>query len=94
MGLPVPGIPAHVFQIEFCLPAEEFGALVGAGIDGGQVSGTAGRDLIGNGDAVDTLKGLDHVEHAVAGAGAEVEDVFSPVILVKIWPLFKASPVV
>ena len=47
LALTVPGIPAHIGQISFCLPAEDCLALGRVRIAGGDITGAAGRDLAG-----------------------------------------------
>jgi hypothetical protein len=73
--LPVPGVAAHVLQRAGGLPAEQAGGLVGPGVAGGDVPGAARHDAIRHRAATGGGKGVDHLQHAVALAGAEVDDV-------------------
>ncbi len=63
------------FQVSRHMSSRSYSAL-----DRGQIAGAARGDLVRDGDAVDALKGLHHVQHAVSVAGAEVEDIFAAVI--------------
>ena len=74
LALPAPGVPAHVHQILFGLPAQLLSGLGGVCVAGSQVAGAAVHDLVGQLQVVGFLKGLDHIQHGVAGAGAQVED--------------------
>ena len=65
-ALPIPGIPAHVVLIVGGFPTQNLPALGRVCVAGGQVTGTAGSDLVGNWDAVGGFKGLYHVQHGVA----------------------------
>ena len=60
-ALPVPGVPAHIGEGLFRLPAQDRGTLGGVGVAGGDVAGAAVHDLVGHGHAVGGLKGLDLV---------------------------------
>ena len=53
---------------------EQFLRLGRIGIAGGDITGPPWRDLIFDLDAVGFLESLDHIEHAVADAGSEIED--------------------
>ena len=55
-------------------------ALGGIGIAGGQITRAAADDLIGQGQLIGFFKGLDHIKHAVTGAGAQIKDFAAPVI--------------
>jgi hypothetical protein len=80
-ALPAPGVAAHVGEGVSGLPAEDVFRLGGVGVDGGEVARAARADHVGDGHAVDLGEGLDHVEHAVADAGAEVEDLAARVVI-------------
>ena len=77
LALPVPGIPAHVGQGLLCLPAQDLCALGGVCIAGCDVAGAAVGDDIGHIHVVHFHEGVHHIQHAVARAGAQVEDLAS-----------------
>ena len=77
MGLPVPGIAAHILKVVFGFPAEELSTLVRAGIYSGEVACATRCNLIGDGDPVNPLKGLDHVQYTVTHTGAEIKDILT-----------------
>ena len=81
LGLPVPGVKAHLIQPQLRLPAEYFFGFFGIREAFRDVAGTSGLDDIGDLDAVDALKRLDDIEHAVTGSGAEVDDLGAEVVL-------------
>ena len=69
----MPGIPAHIRQRVLCLPAQQRCALFGIGIAGSDITGAAVRNDIGNCHTVDLDKGIDHIQHRVAGTGAQIK---------------------
>src|SRR5699024_194325 len=70
--LPAPVVGAHGVDAAFCLPAERFHGVGGDGVAGGGVTGTAIGHCAGDFLTAGFTEGVDHVEHAVALAGAEV----------------------
>ena len=73
MHLKAPRIAAHILQRLFRAPPQQRLSAAGIGIHAGKVARTAGRDAAGDAHAVDRLKGLHQLQHAVAAAGAKIE---------------------
>ncbi len=71
-GLPAPCIAHHLLQPADGLPVQIALRLGGVGEAGGDVAGAPGRYAVRNRLATGSLEGLDHLEHAVAFAGAQV----------------------
>mmetsp|Transcript_1210 Transcript_1210/g.2838 ORF Transcript_1210/g.2838 Transcript_1210/m.2838 type:complete len:388 (+) Transcript_1210:157-1320(+) len=74
VGDPFPRGRAHILEAPFRLPAEEILRLGRVRVHHGHVSRASWRNLVGDGLATRLLKGLDHVQHRVARAGAQVDD--------------------
>ena len=74
MRLPIPRIEAHILEIFLRFPAQNALSLVGVGVTFGDIARTARLDNVGDLEIVDLFKRFYDVEHAVAGAGAEVDD--------------------
>ena len=72
-SLPAICVAAHIRQLVLSLPAQDLLCLGGIGVAGGDVTGTAVYDLVGNGSARGRLKGIDDIQHRVAVARADVE---------------------
>lgn len=73
LGLPAPGIPAHILHTPFRLPAQHPLRFGGVGIAGGDIPRSAGPDHMGHRHAVGAFKGFYQIQHAVSPAGAQVE---------------------
>ena len=78
--LPAPAVAAHILERILGVPAEDARTLVRAGVHGRQVARTARRDPVRHMHVVGRLEGVHHLEHAVALAGAEVEDALARVL--------------
>ena len=74
MGLPVPGVAAHIFEVLFSGEAEEFCRLFAVSIASSDVAAAAGEELIGYVVSAGFGKSFYHVEDGVAYAGTDVED--------------------
>lgn len=72
VALPAPGIDTHGIHVSRGAPVEQFGRKSGIGVAGGNITGAARRQLVRNRATAGLFKGLDDIEHAVAGPGAEV----------------------
>ena len=81
--LPVPGVTAHIHEGLFGLPAQNLCTLGRIGIAGGDVTGTAVNDLVGQLQTVGLVEGLDHIQHGIANAGAQIEH-FTALVFVNI----------
>jgi len=72
-ALPAPGIGAHRIQVARGLPAQQGACQAGVRVAGVDVARAARDDLVGHRAAAGALVGADHLQHAVAAAGAQVD---------------------
>ena len=68
------GIPAHILQRFFRLPAQKLFGFGRIGVVYRDIAGTARGDHIRYRDFVYAGKGTDHVQYGIPVAGAEVDD--------------------
>ena len=79
--MPAPGVPAHICQCLLCLPAQLLRTLSRICIAGGQVAGSAIGDLIRHRHLVDGSKGVYHIQHAIAGAGSQIKNLATAILV-------------
>ena len=75
--LPVPAVAAHILKVIVRRPAEHIFALLRTAVADVDIAGAPAHDSVRHAQAVCLLKGVHHVEHAVADAGAEVKHAFA-----------------
>ena len=73
VGLPAPGVLAHVRQVPLRHPIQGLARKAGVRIALGHVAGTPGDEVVGNPAAAGFLEGPDDLQHAVAATGAKVQ---------------------
>ena len=71
----IPSIPTHIFNAELRLPMQKFLRFFRIGPVGGNVARAARADLVGQLMTAGLFEGMNHVENAVARAGAEVDGI-------------------
>ena len=72
--LPIPRIAHHILQGMHGVPTKLRLSLGRIGIAGRDIAGTAIHNTVRNSDLVDAAEGLDHIQHAVSDARAQIEN--------------------
>ena len=90
MGLPVPGVRTHIFDIILGFPAQFSLSLGSVGIAGCNIAGTAGFDHIGDLHACSGFKILHNIKNTVAFTGTQVIDAEAGIVLDLLQRLYMA----
>src|SRR5579875_920733 len=72
-ALPPPGVGTRLLDAQLRPPPEDVGGQRRVGVAGGDVTGPAADDLVGDAPARRLFEGGDELEHRRAPAGAEVD---------------------
>ena len=65
------------------MPTQLLLRLGGVGIASGDITGAALDNAIRHGNIVHAAKGIDHIQYAIAHAGAQIEDAYTGLFVTK-----------